>query len=77
MLAVKGNQQNLEDAIDFYMGRGHSQVPRSKLTTMISASRWSGHVRVHGIFFGSHRHSGGSGICAPIIAREERGWRKR
>jgi predicted transposase YbfD/YdcC len=33
LLAVKGNQENLEDAIDFYMGRGHSNVPRSKLTT--------------------------------------------
>jgi predicted transposase YbfD/YdcC len=33
VLAVKGNQKNLEDAIDFYMGRGHSKVPRSKLTT--------------------------------------------
>jgi predicted transposase YbfD/YdcC len=33
VLAVKGNQKSLEDAIDFYMGRGHSNVPRSKLTT--------------------------------------------
>jgi predicted transposase YbfD/YdcC len=33
VLAVKGNQQSLEDAIDFYMGPGHSKVPRSKLTT--------------------------------------------
>ena len=33
VLAVKGNQQSLKDAIDFYMGPGHSKVPRSKLTT--------------------------------------------
>jgi predicted transposase YbfD/YdcC len=33
VLAVKGNQEKLEDAINFYMGRGHSNVPRSKLTT--------------------------------------------
>lgn len=33
VLAVKGNQPNLEQAIDARMGRGHSQVPRQKLTT--------------------------------------------
>lgn len=33
VLAVKGNQKNLEDAIDFSMGRGHANVPRSKMTT--------------------------------------------
>ncbi len=33
VLAVKGNQKNLEDAIQSYLGRGHSNVPRSKLTT--------------------------------------------
>jgi predicted transposase YbfD/YdcC len=33
VLAVKGNQKTLEDAIDFQMGRGHSNVPRSKLKT--------------------------------------------
>lgn len=33
VLAVKGNQKGLEDAIDFSMGPGHSNVPRSKLTT--------------------------------------------
>jgi len=33
VLAVKGNQKGLQDAIDFYMARGHSNVPRSKLTT--------------------------------------------
>jgi predicted transposase YbfD/YdcC len=33
VLAVKGNQKNLEEAIGFHMGRGHSKVARSKLTT--------------------------------------------
>lgn len=33
VLAVKGNQKSLEEAIDFSMGRGHSKVARSKLTT--------------------------------------------
>ena len=33
VLAVKGNQPNLEQAIDARMGRGHSKVPREKLTT--------------------------------------------
>jgi predicted transposase YbfD/YdcC len=33
VLAVKGNQKNLKEAIDFYMGPGHANVPRSKLTT--------------------------------------------
>lgn len=32
VFAVKGNQKSLADAIDFYMGPGHSN-PRSKLTT--------------------------------------------
>src|SRR5437773_12512809 len=50
--------------------------PRSKLITMISVWHYSGHVRVHGIFFGLHRRSVGSGTCAPIIAKEERGWSK-
>ena len=31
VLAVKGNQENLEQAIQFQLGRGHSKVPRSKL----------------------------------------------
>ena len=51
--------------------------PRSKLITMISAWRCAGRAHVHGIFFGLHRRSGGFGICAPIITREERGSRKR
>jgi predicted transposase YbfD/YdcC len=33
VLAVKGNQKNLEEAVQFQLGRGHSQVARSKLTT--------------------------------------------
>ena len=33
VLAVKGNQKNLEEAIQFQLGRGHSQVPRWKLKT--------------------------------------------
>lgn len=33
VLAVKGNQKNLEEAVQFQMGRGHSNVPRSKLKT--------------------------------------------
>lgn len=33
VLAVKGNQKSLEDAIRFYLGRGHSNVPRSKFAT--------------------------------------------
>jgi len=33
VLAVKGNQKGLEDAVDFYMGPGHAKLPRSKLTT--------------------------------------------
>jgi predicted transposase YbfD/YdcC len=33
VLAVKGNQKTLEEAVEFRMGRGHSNVPRWKLTT--------------------------------------------
>lgn len=33
LLAVKGNQKNLEEAIEFQLGRGHSKMPRSKLRT--------------------------------------------
>jgi len=33
VLAVKGNQKNLEEAVQFHMGRGHSKVARSKLQT--------------------------------------------
>ncbi len=33
VLAVKGNQKNLEEAIEFQLGPGHSNVPRSKLKT--------------------------------------------
>jgi predicted transposase YbfD/YdcC len=33
VLAVKENQKNLEEAVRFQLGRGHSNVPRSKLTT--------------------------------------------
>ena len=33
VLAVKGNQKSLEDAIHFYMGPGQSKLPRSKLIT--------------------------------------------
>jgi predicted transposase YbfD/YdcC len=33
VLAVKGNQKNLEEAVHCQLGRGHSQVPRWKLTT--------------------------------------------
>jgi predicted transposase YbfD/YdcC len=31
VLAVKGNQKNLEKAVEFQLGRGHSKVARSKL----------------------------------------------
>jgi predicted transposase YbfD/YdcC len=31
VLAVKGNQENLEHAIQFQLGQGHSRMPRSKL----------------------------------------------
>lgn len=33
VLAVKGNQKNLEKAVQFQLRRGHSKVRRSKLTT--------------------------------------------
>jgi predicted transposase YbfD/YdcC len=33
VLAVKGNQKNLKEAVQFHMGRGHSRVARSKLRT--------------------------------------------
>jgi predicted transposase YbfD/YdcC len=33
VLAVKGNQKNLEKAVQFQLGRGHSQVARWKLRT--------------------------------------------
>ena len=33
VLAVKGNQKNLEKAVEFQLGRGHSKVARSKLET--------------------------------------------
>lgn len=33
VLAVKGNQKGLEEAIAFHMGRGHSKRPRAKLKT--------------------------------------------
>src|SRR5262249_39130284 len=33
VLAVKGNQKNLEKAIRFQLGQGHSRVPRWKLKT--------------------------------------------
>jgi predicted transposase YbfD/YdcC len=33
VLAVKGNQPSLEEAINFHMGPGHSNVPREKLAT--------------------------------------------
>jgi predicted transposase YbfD/YdcC len=33
VLAVKGNQKNLEQAVKFQLGQGHSNVPRWKLTT--------------------------------------------
>jgi predicted transposase YbfD/YdcC len=33
VLAVKGNQKNLEQAIQFQMGRGRPKGPRTKLTT--------------------------------------------
>jgi predicted transposase YbfD/YdcC len=33
VLAVKGNQKNLAEAIQFQLGRGHSKVARSKLKT--------------------------------------------
>lgn len=33
VLAVKGNQKNLEEAVQFRLGRGHSNVARSKLKT--------------------------------------------
>jgi predicted transposase YbfD/YdcC len=33
VLAVKGNQKNLEEAVQFQLGQGHSKVARWKLTT--------------------------------------------
>lgn len=33
VLAVKGNQKNLEKVVQFQLGRGHSKVARSKLRT--------------------------------------------
>jgi predicted transposase YbfD/YdcC len=33
VLAVKGNQKNLQKAVQFYLGRGHSKVARAKLRT--------------------------------------------
>ena len=33
LLAVKGNQKGLEQAVQFQLGRGHSKVARSKLTS--------------------------------------------
>jgi len=33
VLAVKGNQKNLEEVVQFQLGRGHSKVARSKLRT--------------------------------------------
>jgi len=33
VLAVKGNQKNLEKAVQFQLGRGHSKLARSKLKT--------------------------------------------
>ena len=33
VLAVKGNQPGLEQALRFHLGRGHSRVPRAKLKT--------------------------------------------
>jgi len=33
VLAVKGNQKNLEKVVQFQLGQGHSNVPRSKLKT--------------------------------------------
>jgi predicted transposase YbfD/YdcC len=33
VLAVKGNQKNLEEAVQFQLGQGHSRVARSKLKT--------------------------------------------
>jgi predicted transposase YbfD/YdcC len=33
VLAVKGNQKNLEKAVQFQLGRGHSNLARSKLRT--------------------------------------------
>jgi len=33
VLAVKGNQKNLQEAVQFQLGRGHSNLERSKLKT--------------------------------------------
>lgn len=33
VLAVKGNQKNLHDLVQFQLGRGHSKIARSKLKT--------------------------------------------
>lgn len=33
VLAVKGNQKNLQEVVQFQLGQGHSKLPRSKLKT--------------------------------------------